>query len=57
MSKTAYTVDEAAEEFSVSPWQIRNAIRTADLAAKRVGKSLSISHENMSTWYDTLPDA
>lgn len=57
MSKTAYTVDEAATEFAVSAWQIRNAIAKSDLAAKRVGKQLSILHANLESWYETLPDA
>ncbi|SEB28927.1 helix-turn-helix domain-containing protein [Arthrobacter woluwensis] len=57
MAKTAYTVEEAAEEFAVSAWQIRNAIAKSDLAAKRVGKQLSISHTNLEAWYETLTDA
>lgn len=57
MSKTAYTVEEAAEEFAVSAWQIRNAIAKSDLAAKRVGKQLSIPHASLEAWYETLTDA
>lgn len=57
MSKTAYTVDEAAQEFAVSAWQIRNAISKSSLPAKRVGKQLSILHVDLMAWYETLPDA
>ena len=57
MTKTAYTVDEAAEEFAVSAWQIRNAISKSNLAAKRAGKQLSILHVDLMAWYETLPDA
>lgn len=57
MTKTAYTVEEAATQFAVSTWQIREAIRLNNLAAKRVGKQLSILHNNLESWYQTLTDA
>lgn len=55
--KAAYTVDGAAEQYSVSPDTIRKAIHAGELAAKKLGTKYSIPAESLAKWHTSLPDA
>lgn len=57
MSKTAFDIEGAAEEYSVSATYIRRAIKAGDLPAKRVGKKYSIAAKALAAWWEALPDA
>lgn len=63
MSKTAYTVDEAAAEVGLRPTAIRDAIDKLTLPARRHGGKddkggrLVILHSDLEAWLKGLPPA
>ena len=57
MTKLAYSIDDAAALYDVSPAHIRRAIKAGSLAAKRVGRTYRISARALQDWFGELPDA
>lgn len=56
-TRLAYSLEEAAEQVSLSVTYLRRAIRANELIAKRIGQKYRITHVDLVAWLDALPDA
>ncbi|MGO2634787.1 MAG: helix-turn-helix domain-containing protein [Galactobacter sp.] len=57
MSKTAYSVAEAAESTGLSQRKIRELIASSELHSKKYNNRLLIPADSLQAWLDSLPDA
>jgi excisionase family DNA binding protein len=54
-NRLAMTVDEAAEKVPCGTRKIREEIAAGNLAARRFGKRILITLEDLNAWLENLP--
>jgi excisionase family DNA binding protein len=55
MTKMFYDVDESAAVAHIGPAKIRQLVKDGSLPARRVGKRILITPEDLLAWRDALP--
>ncbi len=56
MSRSVYTVNEAAELCRLHPRTIVRKIREGEIKAHKIGRQYRMSHEDLETFMGVLPD-
>lgn len=51
----ALTIREAASRLRATPWEVRQAITAGELPARKVGKRLTVTEDDLERWYVSQP--